>query len=170
MTKYTKADISEVYRAETHPLLDDEDRVGEISTDRRDYLFFSDDQEDLEYDDYEPDDYMDNVSVDDVVYAAENEELEITEEDLQEDMIKSDMRTTLKALYPKASFDEMVYWTRLLREKYGIRIVPADVVVKEIWRDNFKKAPLLQKIKMLLKAMKQKIFDLFKKDDRYMRF
>lgn len=171
MTKYSKEDIAKVYQAEIHPILDDEDRIGEMSKDKREYISLFNDPEDYEdeiaeYDEYEPDDYADDVILDDVVYAVENAEIEITEEDLNEDMIKREMRETLQAHYPKASLDEIIYWAQLLRKKYGISIVPSDVFTREIWLDNFKKATLSQKIAMLLKAIKQKISDLFKRDDQ----
>lgn len=170
--KYPKEDITEVYQAEIHLILDDEDKLGEMSKDKREFMYLFDnpeyyevDEEDLEYDDYEPNDYADDVAVDDVVYALENEELEITEEDLNEDTIKRQMREILQANYPNASFDEVIYWAKLLRKKYGISIVPNNVFTREIWLDNFKKATLSQKVTMLLKAIKQKISDLFKQDD-----
>lgn len=172
MIKYPKEDISEVYQAEIHPILDDEDRIGKMSKDKREFMSLFDnpedyeaDEEDLEYDDYEPDDYADDVAVDDVVYALENEELEVTDEDLNEDIIKRQMREILQANYPNASLDEIIYWAKLLRKKYGISIVPNDVFTREIWLDNFKKATASQKITMLLKGIKQKISDLFKQDD-----
>lgn len=170
MTKSPKEDISEVYQTETHPILDDEDRLGEMNKNQREYMSLFDNPEDYEneiaeYDDYEPDDYADNVALDDAVYAEENKELEITAEDLTEDVIKRQMREILQANYPKASLDEIFYWMRLLRQKYGISIVPNDVFTREIWLDNFKKATSSQKITMLLKAVKQKTADLFKRDD-----
>ena len=154
MTKFPKEDIGEVYQTEIHPK----------------YMSLFDNPEDYEndiaeYDDYEPDDYVDDVALDDVVYVKENKELEITNEDLTEDVIKRQMREILQANYPKASLDEIFYWMRLLRQKYGISIVPNDVFTREIWLDNFKKATSSQKVTMLLKAVKQKISDLFKRDD-----
>lgn len=169
MTKYSKEDITEVYQAETHPILDDEDRLGEMSKDKREYMSLFDNLEDyeeeLEYDDYEPDDYTDDVAVDDVVYALENKELEITDEELNENIIKQQMRDIIQGNYPKASLDEVIYWAQLLRKKYGVGIVPDNIMKREIWLDSFKKATSKQKIIILWQAVKQKITELFKQDD-----
>jgi len=169
MTKYSKEDITEVYQAETHPILDDEDRLGEMSKDKREYMSLFDNLEDyeeeLEYDDYEPDDYTDDVAVDDVVYALENKELEITDEELNENIIKQQMRDIIQGNYPKASLDEVICWVQLLRKKYGVGIVPEDIMKREIWLDSLKKATSKQKIIILWQAVKQKITELFKQDD-----
>ncbi len=141
MTKFPKEDIGEVYQTEIHP------KYMSLFDNPEDY-----ENEIAEYDDYEPDDYVDDVALDDVVYVEENKELEITNEDLTEDVIKRQMREILQANYPKASLDEIFYWMRLLRQKYGISIVPNDVFTREIWLDNFKKSNIITKSNNVVKG------------------
>lgn len=136
MIKYPKEDISEVYQAETHPILDDEDRIGEMSKDKQEYMSlfndpedYEDDEEDLEYDDYEPDDYADDVAVDDVVYALENEELEVTDEDLTVHQLKEKIKQCL----PQASSVEINQIAQYFIEEYGLKNLPFDVLQQYIY-------------------------------------
>ena len=119
----------------------------------------------LDSDDYEIEFYSDDVVLEDVVFASEDKEVEITDEDMENYLNKKQIREMLQANYPKASLNEIIYWTQLLYEKHDISTISGDLIRREIWLDKFKKVTFLQKIKMLIKVIKQKSIELFKKDD-----
>lgn len=126
---------------------------------------YQDDGDYLEYDDYEADFYSDNVILEDVVFASEDNEVEITDEDMEEYLNKKQIREMLQKNYPNASLEDVVYWTQLLYKKHDISTISSDLIRREIWLDKFKKVTFLQKITMLIKVVKQKSLELFKKDD-----
>lgn len=119
----------------------------------------------LDSDDYEIEFYSDDVVLEDVVFASEDKEVEITDEDMENYLNKKQIREMLQTNYPNASLEEVVYWTQLLYKKHDISTISGDLIRREIWLDKFKKVTFLQKIKMLIKVIKQKSIELFKKDD-----
>ena len=119
----------------------------------------------LDSDDYEIEFYSDDVVLEDVVFASEDKEVEITDEDMENYLNKKQIREMLQTNYPNASLEEVVYWTQLLYKKHDISTISGDLIRREIWLDKFKKVTFLQKIKMLIKMIKQKSIELFKKDD-----
>lgn len=119
----------------------------------------------LEYDDCESYFYSDDVVLEDVVFASEDKELEITDEDMEDYLNKKQIRKMLQANYPTASLNEIIYWTQLLCKKYDTSIISNNLIRREIWLDKFKKVTFLQKIIMLIKVIKQKTSELLKKDD-----
>lgn len=164
MTKYPKEDITEVYHAETHPILDDEDRIGEMSKDQREYMSlfnnpedYEADEEDLEYDDYEPDDYADDVAVDDVVYAAENAEIEVTEEDL----ILHQLKEKIKKCLPQANPAEINEIAQYFIEEYGLDNLPFEVLQQYIYgnilRQLYGQKTFWEKVTLFIKTYFQSI-------------
>ncbi len=134
MSKYSKEEISEVYQKETHPLLDEEDRVAEKSTSEYERMVLLDDpekyeEEDLEYDDYEPDRYEDDIVLEDVVYANEEEELSITDEDLAEHQLKEKIRRCL----PLVNNDEVSQISKYFISRYGKDNLPFDRLQQYIY-------------------------------------
>ena len=119
----------------------------------------------LDSDDYEIEFYSDDVVLEDVVFASEDKELEITDEDMEDYLDKKQIRKRLQANYPTASLNEIIYWTQLLCKKYNTSIISNNLIRREIWLDKFKKVTFLQKIIMLIKVIKQKTSELLKKDD-----
>lgn len=162
MTKYPKEDITEVYQAEILPILDDEDRIGEMSKDKREYISLFNDPEDYEdeiaeYDDYEPDDYADDVILDDVVYAVENAEIEITEEDLIIHQLKEKIRQCI----PPASPAEINQIAHEFIEEYGLDNLPFEMLQQYIYgniiRQMYGRKTFREKVTLFIKTYFQSI-------------
>lgn len=165
MSKYSKEEISEVYQKETHPLLDEEDRVAEKSTSEYERMVLFDDpekyeEEDLEYDDYESDGYDDDIVLEDVVYANEEEELSITDEDLTEHQLKEKIRRCL----PLANNDEVSQISKYFISRYGKDNLPFDrlqqYIYGQIISKMYESIPWQKKIIIALKSYYWKIKSL----------
>lgn len=165
MSKYSKEEISEVYQKETHPLLDEEDRVAEKSTSEYERMVLFDDrekyeEEDLEYDDYESDGYEDNIVLEDVVYANEEDELAITDGDLVEHQLKEKIRQCL----PLANNDEVSQISEYLISRYGKDNLPFDrlqqYIYGQIISKMYESIPWQKKIIIALKSYYWKIKSL----------
>lgn len=165
MSKYSKEEISEVYQKETHPLLDEEDRVAEKSTSEYERMVLFDDrekyeEEDLEYDDYESDGYEDNIVLEDVVYANEEDELAITDKDLAEHQLKEKIRQCL----PLANNDEVSQISEYLISRYGKDNLPFDrlqqYIYGQIISKMYENIPWQKKIIIALKSYYWKIKSL----------
>ncbi len=165
MSKYSKEEISEVYQKETHPLLDEEDRVAEKSTSEYERMVLFDDrekyeEEDLEYDDYESDGYEDNIVLEDVVYANEEDELAITDGDLVEHQLKEKIRQCL----PLANNDEVSQISEYLISRYGKDNLPFDrlqqYIYGQIISKMYENIPWQKKIIIALKSYYWKIKSL----------
>ena len=157
MSKYSKEEISEVYQKETHPLLDEEDRVAEKSASEYERMVLLDDpekyeEEDLEYDDYEPDRYEDDIVLEDVVYANEEEELSITDEDLAEHQLKEKIRRCL----PLVNNDEVSQISKYFISRYGKDNLPFDrlqqYIYGQIISKMYESIPWQKKIIIALKS------------------
>ena len=165
MSKYSKEEISEVYQKETHPLLDEEDRVAEKSTSEYERIVLLDDpekyeEEDLEYDDYEADRYEDDIVLEDVVYANEEGELSITDEDLAEHQLKEKIRRCL----PLANNDEVSQISKYFISRYGKDNLPFDrlqqYIYGQIISKMYESIPWQKKIIIALKSYYWKIKSL----------
>lgn len=165
MSKYSKEEISEVYQKETHPLLDEEDRVAEKSTSEYERMVLFNDrekyeEEDLEYDDYESDGYEDNIVLEDVVYANEEDELAITDGDLVEHQLKEKIRQCL----PLANNDEVSQISEYLISRYGKDNLPFDrlqqYIYGQIISKMYENIPWQKKIIIALKSYYWKIKSL----------
>lgn len=165
MSKYSKEEISEVYQKETHPLLDEEDRVAEKSTSEYERMVLLDDpekyeEEDLEYDDYEPDGYEDDIVLENVVYANEEEELSITDEDLAEHQLKEKIKRCL----PLANNEEISQISKYFISRYGKDNLPFDrlqqYIYGQIISKMYESIPWQKKIIIALKSYYWKIKSL----------
>lgn len=165
MSKYSKEEISEVYQKETHPLLDEEDRVAEKNTSEYERMLLLDDPEkyeedDLEYDDYEPDRYEDDIVLEDVVYANEEDELAITDEDLAEHQLKEKIKRCL----PLANNDEISQISKYFISRYGKDNLPFDrlqqYIYGQIISKMYENIPWQKKIIIALKSYYWKIKSL----------
>lgn len=165
MSKYSKEEISEVYQKETHPLLDEEDRVAEKSTSEYERMVLFDDpekyeEEDLEYDDYESNGYEDNIVLEDVVYANEEDKLAIADGDLVEHQLKEKIRQCL----PLANNDEVSQISKYFISRYGKDNLPFDrlqqYIYGQIINKMYENIPWQKKIIIVLKSYYWKIKSL----------
>ena len=85
----------------------------------------------LDSDDYEIEFYSDDVVLEDVVFASEDKEVEITDEDMENYLNKKQIREMLQTNYPNASLEEVVYWTQLLYKKHDISTISGDLIRRE---------------------------------------